>query len=513
MAAVADQQVGAGPDAGVQVEALHAAAAALALAVLVYCHHDDRTAGALHQPGRHDADDAGVPVPAPEQDHPVFQPLGLLFQQFLRRLEDLQFRLLPPDVDVIQFMRQFLRPFRILAQHQLQRRHGTVHAACGIDAGCDGITDVLGGHRLFGQPHFFQQSFQAGAVGVLQLPQTGLDQGAVLAGQRHHIRHGAHGGQIAAVVQHLFRRAAVQRGTQLERHAGAAQPLEGTGVVLPAGIHDRHGPGQGLRRQMVIGDDEVHAQFRRKFGFLHGGDAVVHSHDELIAFVVDGLDGVTGQAVAVTLAAGQHTFDGGSHALEMLIQQCRGGHAVHVIVPEDHDGLAVVDGLPDALAGFLHIGQQAGITQLFLPGQQGQGVGGVGDAPGGQDARQQRILLLLGRQCGGIFLLTPGFPVGSIVFQFLGGLFGNGMGQFPQDRTVQCFQFPGTVGHVKSLPVRPSLASIPCSAAISLETSSATSESRVSYRLLYAWFRVCRMPAISRRMFSALAPCCPCTSL
>ena len=51
VAAEAEEKILAGGNAGVQVEALHTAAAALALAVLINGHHDDGTAGLFHQPG------------------------------------------------------------------------------------------------------------------------------------------------------------------------------------------------------------------------------------------------------------------------------------------------------------------------------------------------------------------------------------------------------------------------------------------------------------------------------
>lgn len=87
MAAVADEQICTGTNAGMQIEALHAASAALAFAVLVDRHYDHRPAGAFHQPGCHDANDTGVPIAAPQQHHAVFQPLRFLFQQFLRALK------------------------------------------------------------------------------------------------------------------------------------------------------------------------------------------------------------------------------------------------------------------------------------------------------------------------------------------------------------------------------------------------------------------------------------------
>ena len=156
---------------------------------------------------------------------------------------------------------------------------------------------------------------------------------------------------------------------------------------------------------MVVSDDQIHAQRSRKVGFLHGRDAVVHCHDEGTALVVHGLDGVFRKAVAVPLAAGQHTLDGRTHALEVLVQQGGGGHAVHIVIAEHGDGLAVVDGLPDTLTGGVHIGQQGGVGKFLLPCQQGQRFGGVGDAPGGKDARQQGVFLLLRSQHGLIFFV------------------------------------------------------------------------------------------------------------
>ena len=148
MTAVAHQKVGTGADAGVQVKALHAAPAALALAVLVNGDHDDRAAGALHQPGSHDANDTGMPVPSPQQHDAVIQTLGLLFQQFLGSFENLLLSLLPVSVDLVQLVRQFLGPVRVLAEHQLQSGNGVIHAACRVDAGRDGVADIFGGDRL-----------------------------------------------------------------------------------------------------------------------------------------------------------------------------------------------------------------------------------------------------------------------------------------------------------------------------------------------------------------------------
>ena len=118
-----------------------------------------------------------------------------------------------------------------------------------------------------------------------------------------------------------------------------------------------------------------------------------------------GLDGVFGQAVAVPLAAGQHTLYSRAHALEVLVQQGGSGHAVHIVIAKNRDGFAIINGLPDALTGGVHIRQQRGVGKFLLPCQQGQRFGGVGDAPGGKDTRQQGVFLLLRSQHGLIFFV------------------------------------------------------------------------------------------------------------
>ena len=89
----------------------------------------------------------------------------------------------------------------------------------------------------------------------------------------------------------------------------------------------------------------------------------------------------------------------------MLVQQGGGSHAVHIVIAKNRDGLAVINGLPDALTGGVHIREQRRVGKFLLPCQQGQGFGGVGDAPGSKDARQQGVFLLLRSQHGLIFFV------------------------------------------------------------------------------------------------------------
>ena len=210
-------------------------------------------------------------------------------------------------------------------------------------------------------------------------------------------------------------------------------------VVGAAGVHDGHCVGQGVVGQVVVRHDEVYAQRSRKVGFFQRRDAVVYRHDELTALVVDGLHGVFRKAVAVALAAGQHALDVCAHPLEVLVQQGRGRHAVHIIIAVNNDGLFFVDGFEDAGTGFVHVRQEHGVAQLFLARQQRQRLGGVGDAARGQHTRQQARFLLLRRQRGGVFLLAPELVVQSVLLQFFGVLFRNGGGQLLEGGAVKFF--------------------------------------------------------------------------
>ena len=89
--------------------------------MLIHRDDDDGAAGLFHQPGGHDADDAGVPVPAPDEDDPVFEDGGFRIQLLLRSPDDLLLGLLPGHIDLVQLMRQLLGALLLLAEDELQR--------------------------------------------------------------------------------------------------------------------------------------------------------------------------------------------------------------------------------------------------------------------------------------------------------------------------------------------------------------------------------------------------------
>lgn len=157
------QQISTSADALMQVKALDTASAALALALFVHRNHDHRAGRCAPPNGGHDADDAGVPVPAPKQDHTIFHAAGVLVQLLQSSFQDLLFRLLPGGVDLPQLAGQLCSPVLILTQHQLQSGNSAVHAARRIDPGGQCIADILGCKGFACKAGLLQQRLNARA--------------------------------------------------------------------------------------------------------------------------------------------------------------------------------------------------------------------------------------------------------------------------------------------------------------------------------------------------------------
>jgi hypothetical protein len=94
------------------------AAAALAL---VHRDDDDRAAEPLHEPRRHDADDAGVPILAADDEHAVPGSGGVGLQRLQSSGKDLLFGLLALGVDLGQAFSYAGGLILVAAEQQLER--------------------------------------------------------------------------------------------------------------------------------------------------------------------------------------------------------------------------------------------------------------------------------------------------------------------------------------------------------------------------------------------------------
>ena len=98
--------------------------------------------------------------------------------------------------------------------------------------------------------------------------------------------------------------------------------------------------------------------------------------------------------------------DLGTAAAQIVHQYGSGGDAVHIIVAENGDVLALLHSLPDAPDGPIHVlHQEGGEGEGVVDLQESPGSGIVGNAVGGQHRRQQSrvagLLQLRDRRGGG----------------------------------------------------------------------------------------------------------------
>ena len=156
------------------------------------------------------------------------------------------------------------------------------------------------------------------------------------------------------------------------------------------GVHHGHGAGKFLLALMVVSDHHIHTQRIGEVHFVVAGNAAVHGDHQGSALIVEALNGVLAEAVAVLDPAGDIAQAAGAAAFQIIQQQHRGGNAVHIVVAEHGDDLPIGDGPLDTGNGLVHIlHQHGGDSQAPVPLQiLGRALGG-GDAPGRQHDGQQ----------------------------------------------------------------------------------------------------------------------------
>ena len=238
-----------------------------------------------------------------------------------------------------------------------------------------------------------------------------MDDGAVLVGHLHHVRHRADGGQGAVAGEEGLLPLPPQGQHQLQGHAHARQVLEGVGAVAAAGVHHRSGLGQDVLALVVVGDDQIQADLPGVAGLLHAGDAAVHGDHQAHPPVPEGAQGLPPQAVAVLHPAGDVLQTVRPPGAQVVHQQHRGGDAVHVVVAEDGHPLAAGDGPLDARHGPVHVlHQKGGVGEAALPLQkEGRLLRGA-HAPGRQDGGEQAGVPRAAQAAGGCRVPVPHNP-------------------------------------------------------------------------------------------------------
>ena len=264
-------------------------------------------------------------------------------------------------VQLTELAGQILGQCRIIGFQQFRRQIRLAHTAGGIDAGREHKTDLNGCNGLTQQAGLFQQRMDTHKIGVGQSLQTAGNDGAVFAFHAHHVGNGADGGQSAVTGKEgVLAVLTAQRKNQLQRNADAGQMLEGIGAVGTVGIHHRNRVGQQFLALMMVCHHHVHAERVGKLHFLVAGNAAVHRDQQRGTLIVQALNRLAGQAVSVLNTAGNISQTANAAALQIILKQHGGRNAVHIVIAENGNGLAVCNGALDALHGLVHILHQHG---------------------------------------------------------------------------------------------------------------------------------------------------------
>ena len=253
----------------------------------------------------------------------------------------------------------------VVGAQALDAQRHVRQSACSVDARANAKAKVLAA----GQGGVATGRFKEGAQAHRQMAfanalQALRDQAAVVGIQTHHIGHRAQRhqrqqrvqlGAGARIVEPLTLAQLGAQGQQdIKHHPHAGQVLAGKVAAGLVGVHDHIGLGQMGRRQVVVGDEHLHAQgFRGGYAF-HAGDAVVHGDQHLCAGGMHTLGNAGGQAIAIDQPVGHHiTHMPRAQGAQAAQAHGTGSGAIAVVVGHDAQVQVLGQSLGQQLRGRL----------------------------------------------------------------------------------------------------------------------------------------------------------------
>ena len=368
------------PDEGVDVQSRGGAGASNKHAIVVADDHAGSVA-VLDEPRGDDANDPAVPILTPDDvDVLVVGPVRELLDG---RFGDFGVVGSAHVIEPVEVEGELIGPGFVPGGEQVHRLGGAGHAPGGIDAGADARNDVAHRQVIRGAPHDLEQGADAGPRIAGDTPKAMVKENAVLTGDLDQVGSDAQGHQVEAVVgAHRGQPEPFGQGLgQLERHATAAELLEGIGATRLLGVED----GVGLRHdrswQVVVTDDDIDAQ---GFGFGHafyGPNATIEGDDDAATGFGSCLHAGLGQAIALGIAIRDVGQDVKSVVGEEFMDEGHRCGAVHIVIPIRHDALALALGLDQTVHGLFHPEQVVRVVEVVqIWREKGVGMPG-GNAP------------------------------------------------------------------------------------------------------------------------------------
>ena len=229
---------------------------------------------------------------------------GLLLESRMNGIENSAFFRLTLGVELVEFVGDLAGAGRVFHAEEFDHVAGNVHAAGGVDAGRNAESNFARSQWPAADLRNFEQRLQPRIYRGAQRFETEFGEYAILPGQWHGVRDGGDGDYFHERLQErglisVSEAALHESLRQFEGNARAAQRFAGIFATWLIRIqHRQRGRHAVLAWEVVVGDDEVHAEAMRGLGGGEGTNAGVHADDEMNACGRGAFDHVAAKVVA-----------------------------------------------------------------------------------------------------------------------------------------------------------------------------------------------------------------------
>ena len=188
---------------------------------------------------------------------------------------------------------------------------------------------------------------------------------AIFAQERHNIGHCAQGHNLQILTVILPLQPLPQSLTQLEGHADTGQVFIRIRAVLTMRIYHRQRRRQNSAGNMMVRDDDIQFILHGRH-IVHGRNATVHRDKESGTVCRYLLQSRQIKAIAFLFPMRYIKIDASPQGSQVVYHQRGGCHAVHVIVPVNHNLFAGIQRSSNAVYSLIHILQQKRVMKSLF---------------------------------------------------------------------------------------------------------------------------------------------------
>ena len=217
---------------------------------------------------------------------------------------------------------------------------------------------VSGDVVLLHEPLHLEERAEARVRRLADLLETEFHDDTVLILQFHDVTDGRDGGKLEEIEVGILRKTVVfvEHGDDLPGNDGTADVRIWVAAVFPFRIHDRARRREDVPRLtavilvvllphvMMVGDEYGESEVTRMLHLLDGTDAVVAGQHNAHAVLLRLVDDVDIDSVSIFDSVRQYIIHLRAEALETGVENVGRTHTIDVVISDDSDATAVLDG-------------------------------------------------------------------------------------------------------------------------------------------------------------------------